>query len=208
MAGLSRLLKITPRELLVLTLLFAASLPAVTVRLYSGEEVQYFAYLRSLWFDHDVSFENEYQYFYDHRIAQSEGFHLTLLELTTPAGRRINYGTIGCAILWAPFYAVADAGVRLSRAAGGTIAADGFSKPYIAAVAYGSAFYGFAAVLLSIGAARRVVGSHGLPSAFTVWLGTPLLFYTYVAPPFAHACSAFAVALLVTIWLEVRKAWS
>ena len=98
--------------------------------------------------------------------------------------------------------------MRLSRAAGGTTPADGYSKPYVVAVTYGSAFYGFAAILLSIGAARRVVGSHGLRSGIAVWLGTPLLFYMYVAPPFAHACSAFAVALLVTIWLEVRQRWS
>ncbi len=35
-------------------------------RIYASDEVQYFAYLRSLWFDRDVSFENEYRYFYDH----------------------------------------------------------------------------------------------------------------------------------------------
>ena len=44
------------RELLFLTAMFALSLPAVTSRLYSSDEVQYFSYLRSLWFDHDVSF--------------------------------------------------------------------------------------------------------------------------------------------------------
>ena len=45
------------RELLVLLALFALSLPAVTARLYSSDEVEYFSYLRSLWFDHDVSFD-------------------------------------------------------------------------------------------------------------------------------------------------------
>jgi hypothetical protein len=30
----------------------------------------------------------------------------------------------------------------------------------------------------------------------------------YVSPPFSHACSAFAVALFVTVWLRVREAWS
>ena len=45
------------RELLLLLALFAASLPAVTARLYSSDEVEYFSYLRSLWFNHDVSFE-------------------------------------------------------------------------------------------------------------------------------------------------------
>jgi hypothetical protein len=41
-----------------------------------------------------------------------------------------------------------------------------------------------------------------------VWFGTPLIFYMYVAPPFSHACSAFAVALFVTMWLRVRDTWS
>ena len=67
------------REAVFLIVLFLGSLPAVTARLYSSDEVQYFSYLRSLWFDHDVSFENEYRYFYDHHIAQSAGFHYTLL---------------------------------------------------------------------------------------------------------------------------------
>jgi len=69
------------RELLFLVALFIASLPAVTARIYSSDEVEYFSYLRSLWFDHDVSFENEYRYFYDHRIAQTPDFHQTFLEM-------------------------------------------------------------------------------------------------------------------------------
>jgi hypothetical protein len=196
------------RELVALLILFAASLPAVTARLYSSDEVEYFSYLRSLWFDHDVSFENEYRYFYEHNIAQSGDFHETFLERETPARRRINYATMGCAILWTPFYAIADVGTRVARRLGHDVPSDGFSTPYVAAVAYGSAFYGFAAIVLSIGAARRVMGTHPLAAGLAVWIGTPLLFYMYIAPPFSHACSAFAVALFVTIWLHVRGAWS
>src|SRR3954452_3894834 len=199
---------LSPRELGTLLLLFACSLPAVTARLYSSDEVEYFSYLRSLWFDHDVSFENEYQYFYDHRIAQSGDFHQTFLELTTPAGRRINYGTLGSAILWAPFYAVGDAVARVAHAAGRDVPVDGYSRPYVSAVAYGSAFYGFAAIVLGIAAARRLVGAGEIGSGLAVWLGTPVLFYMYIAPPFSHACSAFAVALFVSTWLHVRSTWS
>jgi hypothetical protein len=196
------------RELLLLAALFVLSLPAVTARLYSSDEVQYFSYLRSLWFDHDVSFENEYQYFYDHQVARSPDFHQTFLELETAAHRRINYGTIGCAILWSPFYALGDASARLMRAAGRDVAVDGYSQPYLSAVAYGSAFYGFAAIVLAIAAARRIIGGYAFSSGLAVWFGTPLFFYMYVAPPFSHACSAFAVALFVTIWLNVRQTWT
>lgn len=187
---------------------FLVSLPAVTPRLYSSDEVQYFSYLRSLYFDRDVSFENEYRYFHDRNIAQSSGFYETFLERETAVGRRVNYGTIGAAILWLPFYAAADA---WTRATDGT-EANGFTQPYIAAVAYGSAFYAFLAVLLSIRAARIAVAARTASSsriaAAAVWLGSPLLFYMYVAPPFSHACSAFACALFVNVWLHVRREWS
>lgn len=214
-------LLLSRRELLTLALVFLLSLPAVTTRLYSSDEVQYFSYLRSLYFDRDVSFENEYRYFYDHAIAQSIGFHETFLERQTAVGRRVNYATMGCAMLWLPFYAVADAVVAVT----GSAERDGFSKPYVRAVAYGSAFYGFLSVLLSIQAVRSSVfglrysgfGSRdpgGVEfdatfwSGLAVWIGTPLIFYMYVAPPFSHATSAFGVAVFVNVWLHVRQRWS
>ena len=181
---------------------FVLSLPAVTPRIYASDEIQYFSYLRSLWFDGDVSFENEYRYFFDRNVGRGEGFHATFLEQYTDAGRRPSFATIGCALLWSPFYAVAD---LVTRVRGGP--PDGFSRPYVAAVAYGSAFYGFVAILLSIGAARRLAG-RGLLAGILVWLGTPLVFYMYVSPPYSHACSAFAVALFVTIWLHARERWT
>lgn len=195
------------RVWIVLALLFVLSLPAVTPRIYASDEIEYFAYLRSLWFDRDVSFENEYRYFHEKGLARSPGFHETFLERSTETGRRINFGTLGCAILWAPFYAAGDIAARVMHAAGRSVEVDGFSSPYIASVCYGSAVYGFIAVLLSLDISRRVVGV-GVVPALAVWLGTPLLFYMYVTPPMSHACSAFAVSAFVLTWLVVRKRWS
>jgi hypothetical protein len=186
----------------VVVALFVVSLPAVTSRLYASDEVQYYAYLRSLWFDRDVSFENEYRAFYERGIAADALFHETFLERTTETGRRINFGTIGCALLWSPFYLAGD----LAAAASGA-PRDGYSAPYVAAVSYGSAVYGVLALLLALDLASRLAG-RALPAALTVWFGTPLLFYMYVAPPMSHACSAFAVALFVWVWWRVRQRWS
>jgi hypothetical protein len=186
---------------------FALSLPAVTTRLYASDEIEYFAFLRSLWFDRDLSFDNEYRYFYNRGIARAHNFHETFLELTTDTGLRYNFGTIGSAILWAPFYAVADLGVRAAGALGRSTRRDGYSGPYIAAVTYGSAVYGFLALLLSIGIARRLTGQGHLAAAI-VWAGTPLAFYMYLAPGMSHATSAFAVALFVAVWLRARERWS
>jgi hypothetical protein len=202
-----------PRQLLLLTVLFVCSLPLVTTRIYASDEVQYFAYLRSLWFDHDVSFENEYQHFYDSGVTHFDGFHETFLERQTETGRRITFATIGSALLWSPFYGVADAIVHVRRWAGGTVEADGYSLPYVAAVAYGSAIYGWLALVLSMLIVRRVLATPTdsvvpLAAACAIWIGTPLFFYMYIAPPMSHACSAFVVATFVLTWLHVRGRWS
>ncbi len=193
--------------------LVAATSPAVTTRLYASDEVMYFVYLRSAWFDHDLSFENEYRHMYDAGIARTDGFRETLLERATATGRRLNFATIGCAIFWMPFYAVADAWVHVARWFGSDIPADGYSHPYIASVCYASALYGWLSLVLSSLVAFRVIGLatgrvRSLALALLVCLGTPLSFYMYVAPGFAHAVSAFAVSAFVLVWLRTRPAWS
>ena len=168
------------RELAILAIAFVISLPLVTPRIYASDEVQYFAYLRSLWFDHDVSFENEYQHFYDAGVMRDPGFHETFLERTTETGRRISFATMGAAILWSPFYAVADGLVALGVAGDGV--RDGYGPPYVRAVAYGSAVYGFLAVVIGWALAHRLgLGRGALPAALAVWFGTPLAFYISVS---------------------------
>lgn len=207
MSRLAGFFRLSTRELVVLVTLFLLSLPAVTLRLYASDEVQYYSYLRSLWFDRDVSFDNEYRHLHDAGVARSTLFSKTFLEEPTATGLRRNFATLGSAILWAPFFAMADVSVRAARALGSGVPADGYSKPYVAAVCLGSAAYGFLALLLSIRIARTLTGC-GLRAAVAVWLGTPLLFYMYVAPVFGHATSAFAVALFIVAWLRAREAWT
>lgn len=187
----------------ILILIFLLSLPAVTTRINASDEIQFFAWLHSWTFDRDVDFDNEYRYFRDTGPGQNPGFVATFLEDTNEAGRRPNFAPIGSAVLWLPFYAVGHAVAGLS---GGVT--DGLGAPYVAAIAYGSAFYGLLAVLLSAGIARHILRRSGISASVLVWLGTPLLFYMYVAPGFAHACSAFAVALFIRVWLAVRERWA
>jgi len=191
------------------------TLPGVTRRIYASDEVEYVSFLRSLWFDRDVSFDNEYRAFYANGTVRNAAFAATFIEPVTETGLRRNFGTIGSALLWVPFYAAADAGVRLARAMGSTVAADGYSSPYISAVCVGSAVYGLLALLLAWYAARRVLEAAGLPddrcaslAAVAAGLGTPVLFYMYVSPGFAHATSAFAVSAFVLAWLVVRERWT
>lgn len=191
------------RTLWVVTVLFLLSLPAVTTRINASDEIQFFSWLHSWTFDRDVDFENEYQHFYEAGPGREPGFVSTFLKDTNEAGRRLNFAPIGSALLWMPFYAVGHVGALLSDAP-----ADGFGQPYITAVTYGSAFYGLAALVLSVAIAREILGRATVAPAVVVWLGTPLIFYMYVAPGFAHANSAFAVALFLWTWLRVRQRWT
>jgi hypothetical protein len=190
------------RTVVVVCLAFLVSLPAVTTRFYASDEIEFYSWLRSWAFDHDADFANEYQHFYDSGVVRDPGFQATFLEIKNEAGRAPNFAPVGAALLWAPPFAIA----HLVAVATGQ-PADGFSRPYIAAVTYGSACYGFLAVLLGWTMARRLVG-RGLAASVIVWIGTPLLFYMYVAPGFGHACSAFAVSLFLWVWLNVRERWS
>jgi hypothetical protein len=190
-----------PRAYWVLSAAFVLSLPLVTARIYASDEVQSFSWIRSWAFDRDINFENEYQYFFDHGVT-GEGFHETFLERVSDAGRRVNYTPIGAAILWAPFYGVGHLVALATNAP-----ADGYSAPYVKAVAYGSALYGFLALLMSLSIAQQILG-RGIGAGLAVWFGTPLLFYVYVAPPYTHACSAFAVSLFLWLWLRVRHRWT
>ncbi len=183
-------------------LLFVIALPAVTHRLNASDEIEYFAWLRSAAFDRDVDFENEYQHFYDASPVADPGFHETFLERRNENGLRHNFAPMGTAVLWAPFYLAGHVAAWLTGAP-----RDGYSQPYITAVTFGSACYGLLALLLSHAIARRVVG-RGAGATAIVWLGTPLLFYMYVAPGFSHACSAFAASLMIWTWLLVRGRWT
>jgi hypothetical protein len=187
---------------IALAFVFLLSLPLVTTRLYASDEIEYFSWLHSWAFDRDVNFENEYRHFYETGEARNPSFHETFLERTNEAGRRFNFAPIGSAILWAPFYAAGHVTALVTGAP-----ADGYSRPYVAAVAYGSAVYGMLAVALSASIARRLVG-RGWLAAIVVWIGTPLVYYMYVTPPFSHATSAFAVTLFLFVWLRVRETWS
>jgi len=190
----------------LLAALFVLTLPLVTPVIRGADEIEYFSYLRSLAFDRDLDFGNEYQRFYEADPEGLAGFKGTFLDLREPeTGRHINFAPLGSALLWSPFYLLAHLGTLAARALGAEVPANGFSAPYVAAVCYGSALYGFAGLLLIHDALRRW-GSFPEPAASwsvaALWLGTPVLYYTTLAPAFSHACSLFSVALL--LWLGLR----
>jgi hypothetical protein len=189
------------RGLALLTLLL------VTPRLRATDEIQYFSYLHSVFFDRDLEFGNEYEYFYSRNPKGLELFKGTFLDKREPlTGRHLNFTPIGAALLWSPFYLIAHVALLAAQALGAKVSPDGLSRPYEAAVCYASALYGIAGLFLVHDALSRF-GRFAEPAASwataALWLGSPVLYYLVVAPGFAHAVGLFVVALL--FWLFLRS---
>src|SRR5262245_19557664 len=193
-------LQVAEHGLLALVALFALLIPLSTPRVYATDEVQYYVYLRSLRFDGDLDSANDYRRFAE--LNPKSGIDTSLLQpnrIRPATGRYGNIAPVGSAIMWAPFFLLADALVQIADALGAHIPADGFSAPHIYAVCYASALYGLLGLLLSYRLARGYATQFGttLASA-TIWLATPLVFYMFVQMPWSHATGFFLVALFLT----------
>ncbi|MBA3469912.1 MAG: hypothetical protein H0T53_09735 [Herpetosiphonaceae bacterium] len=198
------------RGVLIIGLLWLIVLPLGLFRIYATDEVQYYAYLHSVYFDGDLDFANEYRHFADIGRANNDPAvfdallreHPTDPALNPATGKYRNVAPVGAAILWSPFYLAADWLVRLGNTLGGATAADGYSQPYIFAVCLASAFYTLLGLILSYRLARRWVGDWAATIAtLTIWLASPLVWYTYIQMPWSHGPGMAMVALFLTIWL-------
>lgn len=196
--------------MLGIILVFLLLLPLSTPRIYATDEVQYYAYLPSVFFDHDLDFQNEYEHFAT--IGMRHGDPAVYNALLRPrpddpplhpqTGKYRNLAPIGSAILWAPGFLAAHGVVLLARTLGATIAADGYSWPYIWSVCFLSAGYVLVGLLLTYRLACRFVSRVAAALAvLSIWLASPLVFYTYIAMPWSHSVGFFLFALFLTLWL-------
>jgi hypothetical protein len=188
-----------------LLLLFLLTLPLANpwVR---GDGVGYYAYFRSLLIDGDLHFENEF-------LAGNSTFVLPKLDergrlrgdLFTRTGYVDNHFTVGPAILWAPFLSAAHLAVQALNAAGVPVRADGYSAPYVWAMALATAFYGFLCLLLSFSVAKEYFAERwAFLATVAIWFASSLPVYMYFNPSWSHAHSAFAVALFLWYWHGTR----
>jgi hypothetical protein len=124
----------------------------------------YFAYLRSIAFDGDVDFTNDYPLLGLHDKAY-------LWQPPTRTGYAHSAWTIGPAIVWAPFFGVGHLAATQRQAAGVQVAADGTSYPYRQAVCIAGLFYALLGAWFSIRAARPLFGGAIAATATAFVLG-------------------------------------
>jgi hypothetical protein len=153
-----------------------------------ADAVEYYSHLRSLYFDRDVDFANEFAHF---------GI-LTRWDKSQPTvtGHRRTVFSVGPALLWMPFYAAGD---LVARAGAGV--QDGYSPAHIRAVCLGSLAYGVLGLLL----VHAVLGDRFAPPVpfwTTLLLGYATFLFWYMAyePVMSHAASFFLAALALRLW--------
>ncbi len=146
---------------------FLISLPLVNpwVR---GDGVGYYAYLRAILIDRNLHFDKDW-------LGANPSFRQGRVDASgqllpgqyAPTGYVRNHFAIGPSILWAPFLFPVHAIVLLADHLGAHIAADGYSRPYLMAMAASTALYGFAGLLLAFDLARRYCSrALGVPGRF------------------------------------------
>ena len=158
-----------------------------------GDGLYYYAYLRSLAFDHDVDFSNDY-------VLLGDQFHAGFNPLT---GRPQNVFTVGPSLFWLPLVPVAKAGQRLSEWLGAPHEVlDGTELTFQRIVLYGSTLAGLVATALGLALALRITDrTLATLASIGLCLGSPLIWFMLRQPSFSHATDACAVALFVSVWL-------
>ncbi len=189
----------------ILTALLFLTLPLVNpwVR---GDGVGYYAYVRSLLVEHKLDFQNDWraanQSFTMGRILDDGEIAQTQY---TPTGHLDNHFAVGPSMLWAPFLVPVHFVMRALQSSGVPVRADGFSRPYIVAMALATALYGFLGLWLSfLLACRYVEPRWALLATLSFWFASSLPVYMYFNPSWSHAHSVFVVALFLWYWNRTR----
>jgi hypothetical protein len=185
---------------LVLGALFTVGL---ALQLQLGARLQsdgfyYFAYLRSLAFDHDVNFMNDYR-----MLGLGDK---TYLFQPTKTGYAESAWTIGPAIVWSPFFAAGHVVATRLHAKGLDVSTDGTSYPYRQAVCVASLFYGLLGCWFAYRFARIFFpASLSAPAVTLTVAGSFMTWYLVKEPSMTHASSMAAVAGFVWMWAATRE---
>ena len=169
------------KKLLCIIYLFAGviflSHYAVSGHAIYGDGIDYWAYLPSVYFDHDIDFTNQYKHYFEpinNNLDMPASAPAVMKTAVTDIGKTDNVHPPGTAIVWAPAYVAADLAAIIF-----SLPRQGYSDVY-------QIFAGLWSIgVLTIGLwfnyqiVFRLVKdkNYSLLSIFAVFLATPLLYY-------------------------------
>jgi hypothetical protein len=183
-------------------LAFGASLlllPKPGGRIVLGDALHHYVQLRSIVFDRDLQFQNEYVRLYG---LQGDEAEADWVYQTTPTGHVRNKMPVGPGLVWAPAFLLVAGGVWMGNLLGSTYPLDGYGRLFQAA----AGFSGIAAAtagswLAYLAAARLFERRAAIWAALTVWLSSSAVYYSVISPAYSHATSMLAVSAFWAAWI-------
>ncbi len=197
------LIGLTVRRTRVRTLIFGTALACgLAAQLQFGARLQsdafyYYAYLRSVAFDRDVSLANDYQ-----MLGLGDKPHLFEPTVT---GYAHSAWTMGPAVVWSPFFATGHLVASRLSAQGRDVAVDGTSYPYRQSIVIAGLVYALIGWWLTLILCEHWFSTRLAATAVALLAGgTFMLWYALVEPTMTHAPSMAAVAGFLLFWIKTR----
>ncbi len=192
-----KIIAVTTVAIALVYLLGTAYSSGLTKPLVQGDARSYFAYLPSIVLDGDLDLTNQFAY------LRPEGGDPRYPFGVGANGYAANVFPVGPALLWLPGYLVGLGFDAAAGAAGWDTGRTGYGLFAAWGAALSAIVWRGLGAELSRRLARDIVGPrYALPATMLVWLGTPALYYSMIAPLYSHAVAWFAAAL--TAWLGWR----
>lgn len=171
-------------------------------RIVVGDALGHYVQLRSLVFDRDLQFRNEYARLYG-LPEGSEIEEAAVAARLTTTGHFRNYMPVGPALLWAPAFLLVTAVVWLMNLFGAGYPLDGYARAFQAAAGFSGIAAAVAGTWLAYLAAACVAGRRAaIWAALAVWLSSSAIYYSVISPTYSHAASMLTVSLFWLVWVR------
>jgi hypothetical protein len=198
------------RVIAAITLVFLCAYGASLVwlakpdgRIVFGDALHHYVQLRSVVFDRDLKFTNEYLRLYG--PGAGEDPETLWIVQTDATGHIRNLMPVGPAILWSPLFLLVTAGVWVANLFGAAYPLDGYGRLFQASAGFsGILAAGLGAWCAYLAAAAIVSRRAAIWATLAVWLGSSALYYSVISPTYSHAASMLAVTAFWLAFVRTR----
>ena len=175
-------------------------LPKPDGRILVGDALHHYVQLRSLVFDGDLRFTNEYVRLYGLKGGEAG---TEWVYGSTPTGYVRNMMPIGPALLWAPLFLCLAFGVWAASALGSTYPLDGYARLFQASAGLTGVLAAGLGTWLAYRAATTICSARAaIFSTLGLWLSSSAIYYSVISPTYSHAASMLAVSAFWFVWLR------
>ncbi len=166
-----------------------------------GDGFNYYSWLRSSWFDHDLNFKNESDFYKLTFNAQQDSFYIH----PTITDRFPNPFPIGSSILWLPVMFLAWFFSKLLNLPDTPL--PGYGLQYQLSLNLGSIFYGILGLLFLYYFLVDILGNSLKKKEIAAiniitWLSSPLIYFMTYEPLMSHAMAFFVNSLFIFYWYK------